>query len=153
MIDKNKYMTSKNIAITLLAIFVLYKLIKYNSRCDCKSDHITIGKLFPILDPRFNLREVSKQCILLEDHLNNEKKRCNDCIKKHFLFIDGLLEEAVSLEQNEKNKDVLRKLFLEWIDIEKEYALNDNQFDETSKKIRMFRKPLMNQYFKFIEMY
>jgi hypothetical protein len=27
-------------------------------------------KLIPILDPKFNLREVAKQCILFEEHLN-----------------------------------------------------------------------------------
>jgi hypothetical protein len=40
---------------------------------------------------------VCKQSVLLEEHLNNEKKRCRDCCKKHFLHIVGLAEEAVSL--------------------------------------------------------
>lgn len=55
------------------------------------------SELLPIMDPRFNLREVCKQLTLLEDHLNQPRKRCPDCIRKHFLTIEALLEEAVSL--------------------------------------------------------
>lgn len=37
---------------------------------------------------------------LLEDHLNNVRKRCPDCIRKHFLTIEALFEEAVSLDKD-----------------------------------------------------
>jgi len=56
------------------------------------------SNLYPLMNPLFNLREVGKQCILLEDHLNQPKKQCHDCIKKHFLHVEGLLEEANSLD-------------------------------------------------------
>ena len=56
--------------------------------------------LLPIMHPLYNLREVCKQTALLEDHLNNERKRCQDCIRKHFLTIEALLEEAISLDNN-----------------------------------------------------
>ena len=56
--------------------------------------------LLPIMSPLFNLREVCKQMSLLEDHLNNARKRCPDCIRKHFLTIEALFEEAVSLDKD-----------------------------------------------------
>ncbi len=54
--------------------------------------------LLPVMDPKFNAREMVKQSCMLEDHLNNATKRCCDCIKKHFLTLEGLAEEAPSLE-------------------------------------------------------
>ena len=54
--------------------------------------------LLPIFNPLFNLREACKQILLLEDHLNNVRKRCPDCICKHFMTIEALVEEAISLD-------------------------------------------------------
>ena len=63
--------------------------------------------LLPIMSPLFNLREVCKQMSLLEDHLNNMRKRCPDCIRKHFLTIEALFEEAVSLDKDQEYAEVL----------------------------------------------
>ena len=109
--------------------------------------------LYPILDPHFNMRESAKQCLLLEDHLNNSKKRCDDCIRKHFLMVDALLEEAVSLEQNNQQREMYRGLYQQWVGLEKLYALNPTDMDEISKKIRLFRKPLVEQYFDTVSEY
>jgi hypothetical protein len=49
------------------------------------------------MDPAFNMREILKQMILLEDHLVQTEKRCRDCINKHFLAIEALAEEAITL--------------------------------------------------------
>ncbi len=127
-------------------------------KCDITTcDTKTCGKqLYPVTNPEFNMREVAKQCLLLEDHLNNTKKRCIDCIKKHFLIIDGLLEEAVSLEKDNEVRNKYRDLFLQWVTIEKNYASNHSDvqnMDEVSKKIRLFRKPLVEQYFDNVSTY
>ena len=61
----------------------------------------TAGDLLPIMDPLFNLREACKQSALLEDHLNQPRKRCPDCIRKHFLTLEALFEEAVSLSSED----------------------------------------------------
>lgn len=53
--------------------------------------------LLPLLDPSFNVREIVKQLLLLEDHLFQARKRCPDCIWKHLLTAEALAEEAVSL--------------------------------------------------------
>lgn len=78
--------------------------------------------LLPIMSPKFNLREVVKQCVLLEDHLFHPKKRCADCIAKHFLTIEALLEEAVSLDKKKEVDadlsglaDRLRVLQMAWV--------------------------------------
>jgi hypothetical protein len=63
--------------------------------------------LLPIMNPLYNLREISKQMALLEDHLNHPRKRCPDCIRKHFLTIEALFEEAVSLDKEGKYVELL----------------------------------------------
>lgn len=60
-----------------------------------RQDH---DKLLPVMNPKFNLREICKQCILLEDHLSHDEKRCFDCCVKHFLTIEALAEEAITLD-------------------------------------------------------
>jgi hypothetical protein len=52
-----------------------------------------------LFDPMFNIRETTKQLILLEDHLAHASKHCVDCVSKHLLFAEGLLEEAVTLDK------------------------------------------------------
>lgn len=114
----------------------------------CNVDH----HLHPIMDPEFNMREVAKQCILLEDHLNNTEKHCHDCIKKHMLAIEGLLEEAISLEKNDRT--FYRNLYSKWIEIEKEFiGLNESDFDKISIKVRSFRKPLVAKFFDYVKKY
>jgi hypothetical protein len=45
-------------------------------------------------DPAYNMKNVIKQAILLEEHLADDKKYCKPCSVKHFCHIIGLLEEA-----------------------------------------------------------
>lgn len=47
---------------------------------------------------KFNIREITKQLILLEDHLTEEEKFCVDCIRKHLMTVEGLAEEAVTMD-------------------------------------------------------
>jgi hypothetical protein len=49
------------------------------------------------MNPNQNMRDILKQVALLEDHLFHESKRCPDCIRKHFLTIEGLAEECGTL--------------------------------------------------------
>ena len=57
----------------------------------------TTRRLLPVMRPGQNLREIIKQCIMLEDHLVQPRKRCPDCITKHMLAIEALAEECGSL--------------------------------------------------------
>jgi hypothetical protein len=107
--------------------------------------------LLPIMHPLFNMREVCKQTALLEDHLNNERKRCMDCIRKHFLTIEALLEEAVSLDNKAKWADLLdgkvelvRECQTRWIDGEEPCDI--------AQDLRAIRKELTPKCFDLREM-
>lgn len=50
------------------------------------------------MDPLFNLREIVKHLLLLEDHLAHAHKQCGDCIRKHLLTVEALADEAVALD-------------------------------------------------------
>ena len=79
--------------------------------------------LLPIMSPLYNMREICKQVALLEEHLNQPRKRCHDCIRKHFLTIEALFEEAISLDKDFKydehldgKAEMCRLLQEEWLD-------------------------------------
>lgn len=59
---------------------------KSSGSCTAKDD---------VNNPAYNMKNVIKQTILLEEHLAEENKYCKPCIVKHFLHIQGLIEEAV----------------------------------------------------------
>ena len=107
--------------------------------------------LLPIMHPLYNLREICKQCALLEDHLNNERKRCQDCIRKHLLTIEALFEEATSLDNKAKWSDkidgkaeLVREIQTRWIDDEDPRVL--------AQEIRAIRKDFAPECFDLREM-
>lgn len=51
----------------------------------------------PLQDPAFNLREVAKHLLLLEDHLMHGDRQCPDCIWKHLLTAEAFADEADTL--------------------------------------------------------
>lgn len=85
-------------------------VLKEPENCDYKNNKTYITEnfskekykdendLLPVMEPYFNMREICKQCILLEDHLSHPEKRCYDCCIKHFLTIEALAEEAITLD-------------------------------------------------------
>ena len=99
------------VSIFLTIIALIFFIIRFtqkdtyiNTQSACSSCH---KKLLPIMDPKFNLREVAKHLILLEDHLFHEGKRCPDCCIKHGLTIDGLLDEAKTLDKEQQHTDII----------------------------------------------
>jgi hypothetical protein len=107
------------------------------------------GKMHPVLDPMFNVREACKEMALLEQHLNDPRKRCKDCIRKHFLTIEGLFEEAVSLDKYSSFKSMLKGK----PHIIKVLALqfdNGKDYKEIAQGIRRLRKELMPTCFKYV---
>ena len=110
--------------------------------------------LLPILDPMFNLKEVSKHLILLEDHLFQQGRRCKDCIIKHIYTIEAFLEEAITLDTTGENVKLIENVHSEFKNISKEIIdiiNNTSQTDEditpyihsVAQKLRNIRKPLM----------
>jgi hypothetical protein len=61
-----------------------------------------VTKRLSISDPRYNVREIVKQMILLEQHLLEKDKYCPDCISKHLLTIEALAEEAQCLDTKQQ---------------------------------------------------
>jgi len=57
------------------------------------------GPRADLTHPIFNLREVVKQMVLLEDHLFHPYKLCPDCVRKHLLTIEAFAEEAATLDK------------------------------------------------------
>jgi len=107
-------------------------------------------KLLPVLDPMFNLREICKQIILLEDHLFQKGKRCNDCISKHFLYLEGLAEEAITLDHKRNYVKLLENLPDDFRILQKEY-LKKVDPSIIAQKLRTVRKKYMENSFKFGE--
>jgi hypothetical protein len=117
------------------------------SKCDIKS----CGALDPVSNPAYNMQQIVKQSILLEEHLTNKNKRCRDCITKHFLHIIGLAEEAQMLATNDPNKyplinesvELYNSLFKEWLKIKDD----ETKVLGISDKLRIHRKKLIAIYF------
>jgi hypothetical protein len=114
--------------------------------------------LYPILDPRFNLREAAKNMVLLEDHLFHEGKRCQDCILKHCLIIEGFLEEGITLDKKRQYTDILTKSLKEFRGIFRDISikitkgnLTDSDCATFAQRIRLIRKPLCQQFATFIQ--
>jgi hypothetical protein len=118
-----------------------------SSSCDIKS----CGALDPVSDPKYNMQQIVKQSILLEEHLTNKNKRCRDCITKHFQHIIGLAEEAQMLATTKSNKYPLlnesviiyNELFNEWF----KNRNDESKILEISDKLRIHRKKLIAIYF------
>lgn len=124
---------------------------KCNDKCVSKNGTCTSGgcdKLLPVLDPKFNMREICKQSTLLEDHLFQEEKRCYDCICKHFLTIEGLAEEAITLDKEQKYPE-LNDLPKKIRAIEKNFIENkDKNHIQSAQELREIRKNYMQKCFE-----
>ena len=115
--------------------------------CDIKS----CGALDPVSDPKYNMQQIVKQSILLEEHLTNKNKRCRDCITKHFQHIIGLAEEAQMLATTKCNKyPLLSESVIIYNDLFNEWFKNredESKILEISDKLRIHRKKLIAIYF------
>ena len=114
-------------------------------------DKTPITKLLPVMNPQFNLREICKQCVLLEDHLTHDDKRCDDCCTKHFLTLEALAEEALTLDENgllTQNVKTLprqiRELQIMWLE-------NPDKHHDISQKLRQIRKQFQQECFDVIK--
>ena len=98
--------------------------------------------LLPIMSPLYNLREICKQMSLLEDHLNNVRKRCPDCIRKHFLTIEALFEEAISLDREQEYMEVLEGKAQDIRDLQGQWIDNDSNenYLNIAQSLRSLRK-------------
>lgn len=89
------WLTLGIVLIVVLFSFLYSFQLKVPQKASC--DAKACGALDPVSEPEYNMKEIIKQSILLEQHLADKRKRCKDCILKHFLHCQGLAEEAVML--------------------------------------------------------
>jgi hypothetical protein len=126
----------------------------------CKSDISNCGNsdILPVSDPKFNFREAAKNMLLLEDHLFNKGKVCRDCCTKHSLLIEGFLEEAISLDINKIYYSLINESLTNWTQFKsylypvlEKNPINTNDCVILAHKLRSIRKPLCEQFGRFIK--
>lgn len=112
------------------------------------------ARLLPIMDYAYNIREMVKNCILLEDHLVHPEKRCNDCCVKHFLFLEALAEEARTLDREQRmctdlrqSPDFFRACQRRYHTLAADPQATDTEYQEIAQRLREFRKLYQQQYF------
>jgi len=101
------------------------------------------GERLSLMQPQFNLREVAKQMLLLEDHLQHPYKHCPDCIRKHLMTIEAFSEEAVALD----TVGVYRKLgggIAELARLWLENFEDGESLSAIAQEVRTFRKELVS---------
>lgn len=110
--------------------------------------------MLPVTDYRHNIRECIKNMILLEDHLCHPEKRCTDCCQKHFLFLEGLAEEARTLDTSGRMSDDMfqlpgfyRSIASDWASIDPASATANEEYAAVMQKLRTKRKALQDGYF------
>ena len=98
----------------------------------------------PLNSAEFNLREVVKQLLLLEEHLSDDEKFCEDCIRKHLMHTEALAEEALTLnpsnwlhQENSEMANNAREWMVKFSDGMDKHIL--------AARIRTIRKRLMNK--------
>ena len=136
----------------------IYHVEEVQEQNKTKNDmnNITLHKepeqqLLPVLDAKFNMREICKQCILLEDHLSHSEKRCTDCCMKHFLALEALSEEAIQLDKEQKLDHNIMTLPTKIRGIQKKWYKNPNKnANECSQDLRKIRKLLMENSFPIV---
>jgi hypothetical protein len=110
------------------------------------------GALDPVSDPEYNMKEIIKQSLMLEEHLVEKNKRCKDCQAKHFLMIIGLSEEALSLAGAKigsyplmgENPKFYNEVFEAWL--ANKDSEDDAVFLALADRLRMRRKELVAVY-------
>lgn len=112
--------------------------------CGGAADGGAAPRLDPIMDPRYNMEQIAKQCVLLEEHLNCPAKRCKDCIKKHMLHISGLAEEAVSLCK--EDDPFMQELPAKCNQVFADWRTSSKSHEDCARDLRLIRKDIMSQY-------
>lgn len=114
----------------------------------------------PITHYEYNIREMMKNCILLEDHLIHPEKRCNDCCVKHFLFLEGLAEEARTLDRAQSMPESLHSAPRFFRDCQQSYYQigrtpmpppdAERHYQKLAQRLRQFRKQHQQAYFPIL---
>lgn len=147
---------------TLLLIAVLTMVINLKRRPLAKKQTqmqmqmqcsaLTCGAIDPVSDPAYNMREIAKQSILLEEHLTVKAKFCIDCVTKHFLHMIGLANEASMLAGSNVTRYphlaectvVYERLFNQWL---ADHERQEKTRLDIATELRDVRKQLIAVYY------
>lgn len=143
--------------IILIGIFgaICVAVAQSNAKATNSTPSITGGgdkNTLSIFDPRFNMREIAKHLILLEDHLFHKNKHCIDCISKHFLTIEAFAEETRTLDKTLEFEDEVQKVLQiksimpPLIAKMKKKTSTPKDFASVAQSLRQIRKPLAVKY-------
>ena len=125
--------------------------IQENYSISEKKKNDTDKNLLPVMDCKFNFREICKQCILLEDHLTHNEKRCIDCCMKHFLALEGLSEEAIQLDKTQEYSELAKNLPSKIRKIQKIWHEDPQKnAHQCAQMLREIRKELMESCFSIV---
>jgi hypothetical protein len=116
----------------------------------CSNTH-TCGAIDPVSNPEYNMKQIIRQSILLEEHLAEDRKYCKDCVCKHFNHILGLNSEGLCLAGDKANNYPHMSECVEFYDIQFQKWLKDRDSKSTRleicSKLREKRKQLMSAYY------
>ena len=109
------------------------------------------GAMDPVNEPNYNMQEVIKNTLLLEQHLAEKRKYCKECICKHFLINIGYLQEAIQMAGNtcdrypklEESLGIHESLFKVW-GAQKD---DDGIRLDTLEKLRQWRREVLRLYY------
>ncbi len=126
------------------------------AKCSCSNAMGKDAPLDKVFSPEFNMREIGKQMILLEDHLFNPYRRCTDCITKHSLMIEALIEEALTLDVDQAYIENMQQLLDNYRAISRELlrkvkssSLDQPYANDCAQRIRKLRKPICTEFCDF----
>ena len=127
--------------------------VKFANNQDIESNHkcgTTCSGIDDLMNPIYNMTEIVKQSILVEEHIAQPNKRCEDCIAKHLLHMIALNEEAVWLATTHcGDYPLLREsaiFYNEILNLYLDNKKNENVLLKILEKLRDNRKKLVEIY-------
>lgn len=109
----------------------------------CRSPGSRGGNILHVNDPEHNLREIVKQLILIEDHLFQTDKQCEQCIAKHLLTVEAMAEEGISLDTTKVFLVTFRNLVTDSRRLQKTWKADPIA---AAQHVRELRRVLMDKY-------
>jgi hypothetical protein len=111
----------------------------------------TYGELDEVNNPEYNVQEVIKNTLLIEQHLSEKNKYCKTCLVKHFLLSQALISEAIWMAQDKVGKypkleescGFYNDVFKKW----KDNMDDDTTRLETLNQLREWRQKMIDLYY------
>ncbi|MEM4772543.1 MAG: hypothetical protein QW648_00850 [Nanoarchaeales archaeon] len=132
--------------------------VLHNKTLKCFKDSKEINIILEEIshhDAAYNLKEIVKELILLEEHYVTNP--CADCISKHLLKVSALAEEALTLNNAKKYELILKEVLNiaeKHFNIVNSFLTHGNQnynLMDMAQEIREIRKKILKEIFNVDE--